>query len=103
MIFESMFFMLRSSEPTVMISLQMFSWAEQAQHHSEGKSVLTTALQRKLSRHQFALVIALYDEAENMYMSSGRSMRHVLLDPDFNSKSMRDALLRECARVSLMT
>jgi hypothetical protein len=54
------------------------------------------------SRLQLSLVVALFDESENMYLSNGRSMRHVLLDPEFNSKSTRSALLRECCLVSWM-
>ena len=55
----------------------------------------------KLSRQQLALVVALFEEAENLYLSSGRSTRHVLLDPDFNSNSIRASLLHECVQVSL--
>lgn len=69
--------------------LQMFTWAEQFQ--SAGKTI---------GRSQMSLVVALFDESENMYLSNGRSMRHLLLDSDFNSKSTCSALLRECCLVS---
>ena len=78
--------------------LQMFSWAEQAQPQINAKSLHKKG---RLSRQQLALAVALFDEAESMYLTSGRSMRHVLLDADFNSKSIRVALLRECVQVSV--
>lgn len=56
---------------------------------------------RKPCRQQFALLIALFDESESMYLSSGRAMRHVLLDADFDSKNTCSLLLRECVLVSL--
>ncbi len=53
----------------------MFMWAEQLQSPDKVNGP-------KPSRSQLSLVVALFDESENMYMSSGRSMRHVLLDSD---------------------
>jgi hypothetical protein len=73
----------------------MFTWAEQLQSAVKANS-------SRPSRLQLSLVVALFDESENMYLSNGRSMRHVLLDSDFNSKSTRSALLRECCLVSCM-
>ena len=67
----------------------MFSWAEEAR-----KGYRST-----LSRQQLALVVALFDEAENLYLSSGRSMRHLLLDADFASNKIRSVLLHECVQV----
>jgi hypothetical protein len=77
--------------------MQMLKWAEQLQQHTKSRGFV-----RKSIRQQFALLIALFDESDNMYMSSGRSMRHLLLDDNFESKITRTALLRECVYVSLM-
>ena len=80
--------------------VQMLKWADMLQQHAKGRKVALST--RKPCRQQFALLIALFDESDNMYMSSGRSRRHLLLDDDFESKITRAALLRECVHVSLM-
>ena len=74
----------------------MLKWAKQLNLHKKGNVPMI-----KLSRQQFALLVALFDESENMYLSSGRSMRHLLLDDHFDSKVTRASLLRECVLVSL--
>jgi hypothetical protein len=73
----------------------MLKWAELWEQYKEKADFM-----RKPCRQQFALIVALFDESENMYLSSGQAMRHVLLDAIFFSKGTRTLLLRECVLVS---
>jgi hypothetical protein len=78
-----------------MFVMQMLKWVELFQKNKKKAGFLG-----KPCRQQFALIVALFDESENMYLSSGRAMRHVLLDADFDCKNTRSMLLRECVIVS---